>query len=48
MNNERKILLNSIAGIINMQPTNDIYSTNYEIWRHNSGEVASKIYLWLF
>ena len=25
MNNEREILLNSIAGIINMQPTNDIF-----------------------
>ena len=25
INNEREILLNSIAGIINMQPTNDIF-----------------------
>ena len=25
MNNEREILLNSIAGIITMQPTNDIF-----------------------
>ena len=25
MNNEREILLNSIAGIIIMQPTNDIF-----------------------
>ena len=25
MNNEREILLNSIAGIVNMQPTNDIF-----------------------
>ena len=25
MNNEREILLHSIAGIINMQPTNDIF-----------------------
>ena len=31
MNNEREILLNPIAGIINMQPTDDIFSTNYEI-----------------
>ena len=25
MNNEREILLNSVAGIINMQPTNDMF-----------------------
>ena len=25
MNNERKILLNSVAAIINMQPTNDMF-----------------------
>ena len=30
MTNEREILLNSVAAIVNIQPTNDV-STNYDI-----------------
>ena len=45
MNNEREILLNSVA----TQPTNEMFlriMTSKDII--NSGEVTSKIYLWLF
>ena len=44
MNNEREILLHSVAAIINMQTTNDMFVPIMT----SSGEVNSAIYLWLF
>ena len=38
MNNEREILFDSVAAIINIQPTNEMFLR---------GEVISAIYLWL-
>ena len=48
MNNEREIVLNSVATIINMQPTNDMFLRIMSLDDIIRGEVTSKIYLWLF
>ena len=48
MNNEREILLNYVATVINMQPTNDMFLRIMTSGDKTVVKSLAKFFLWLF